>query len=491
MKIAIHNRPGSFSDRWIDYCKNKGIDYKLVNAYNTDIVDQVSDCDAFMMHHHHGDSRDVLFAKQLLYSLETAGVRCFPNFYTTWHFDDKVGQKYLLEAINAPVVPSYVFYSKKEALEWIQHASFPKVFKLRGGAGASNVLLVKNACDAKKLVRKSFGKGFKNNKTYSLKERYRKWRMGQDTLLGVLKGFGRIFIKTDFDKMHAPEKGYVYFQDFIENKAYDVRVVVVGNKAFAIKRIAREDDFRMGDSYSKDEMPIRCIEVSFAVSKRLNYRCVAFDYVFDNKKNPSVVEIKHAFVLHGYDHCPGYWTDDMDWHHVDFNPQAWMAQDSESQNDKHNSTEGGKVLITSELLDLFLRYGIPVSNNRYDLRVVVIGNKAMGEKRLCRENDFRASGSGEFQYIPLRDDVLEIAFQTSRRLKLQSVAFDFIFCENKPLIVEMSYAFGTHGISHCPGYYSEDHIWHEVPEPNFYGWMVEDLIRIEPEHYKSEFNENV
>ena len=83
MKIAIHNCPGSFSDRWIEYCEQKGIDYKVVNAYDTDIVAQVSDCNAFMMHHFHVVPKDILFAKQLLYSLETAGIHCFPNFYTT------------------------------------------------------------------------------------------------------------------------------------------------------------------------------------------------------------------------------------------------------------------------------------------------------------------------------------------------------------------------------------------------------------------------
>ena len=68
----------------------------------------------------------------------------FPNFNTAWHFDDKVGQKYLLEAIDAPLVPSYVFYSKEMALKWLEQTQFPKVFKLRGGAGSANVKLVQD-----------------------------------------------------------------------------------------------------------------------------------------------------------------------------------------------------------------------------------------------------------------------------------------------------------------------------------------------------------
>ncbi|MFW5983226.1 MAG: hypothetical protein ACOCQ4_01900, partial [bacterium] len=147
VKIAIHYT-GLFSERWIEYCEQNGIDYKVVNCYETDIISQISECDAFMWHHYQADYRDVLFAKQLLFSLQVAGKKVFPDFNTTWHFDDKIGQKYLLEAIGAPVVPSYVFYTKREALAWIESTTFPKVFKLRGGAGSENVQLVKNQHEA-------------------------------------------------------------------------------------------------------------------------------------------------------------------------------------------------------------------------------------------------------------------------------------------------------------------------------------------------------
>ena len=155
MKIAIH-KSGGFSDRWIEYCEKNHIDYKIVNAYDTDIIQQMADCDAFMWHHFHNSYKDALFAKQLLFSLQQAGKRVFPDFNTGWHFDDKVGQKYLLEAIGAPLVPSYVFYTKKEALDWIDKTTFPKVFKLRGGAGASNVKLAHTKKEARHLVKKVF-----------------------------------------------------------------------------------------------------------------------------------------------------------------------------------------------------------------------------------------------------------------------------------------------------------------------------------------------
>lgn len=333
MKIAIHYRKGSFSDRWIEYCKKNNIPYKLVNAYDSDIVEQVKDCTAFMWHHSHGDYRDVIFAKQLLYSLQKKGMKVFPNFDTTWHFDDKVGQKYLLEAVGAPLVPSYVFYIKKEAMEWISKTSFPKVFKLRGGAGSANVKLAHTKHEAKKFVRKAFGKGFSQfDGIGNLKERYKKYKLGKDTFGGVCKGIGRLFISTEFAKMHAREKGYVYFQDFIPNNKFDIRIVVVGDKAFALKRLCRKNDFRASGGgsiiYDKKQIDERCVKIAFEVNEKLNSQSIAYDFVFDENNNPLIVELSYGYTAPAYDTCEGYWDKEMNWHEgkkIDF--CGWMVKE--------------------------------------------------------------------------------------------------------------------------------------------------------------------
>ena len=330
MKIAIQPTPGGFSDRWIEYCKEQNIPYKIVNAYASDIIQQVEDCDAFMWHHRHDKYQDLLFAKQLLASLQQAGKKVFPDIPTGWHFDDKVGQKYLLESIGAPLVPSYVFFTKQDALKWVESTEFPKVFKLRGGAGAANVCLVKSRRQARAFIRKAFGRGWGNNRWKMFLDELKRYRQGHSSTHALWLRFGNLFIATQTQKMTHREKGYVYFQEFIPN-------------------------------------------------------------------------------------------------------------------------------------------------NDYDLRVVVVGDKLLAEKRYWREGDVRASGSGNFEYSKVCDDVIDISFSTAERLSLQTVAFDFIFDNGKPLIVEMSYAFGFKGLSHCPGYYTRDKMWHEEKNPDFAGWMVENI----------------
>lgn len=318
------------------------IEYKLVNAYANDIIEQVSDCDAFMWHFHQGDYRDMLFAKGLILSLETRGIKCFPDSHTCWHFDDKIAQKYLLESIGAPLVPSYVFYSKREAVTWTENTVFPKVFKLKGGAGASNVKLARTKNEAIKLINQCFGRGFKQYRWQEqFHESFNKYKEGKASLREVLRPI-RYALKrypTEFSHYHQNEIGYAYFQDFVPNNMFDIRVCVIGDKAFALKRMTRKNDFRASGSgsivYDKQQIDERCVQIAFEVNSKLCAQSLAFDFVFDEDHNPKIVEISYGFAVKAYDSCEGYWTQDMQWHegtHFDF--CGWMVEELLNENEK-------------------------------------------------------------------------------------------------------------------------------------------------------------
>ncbi len=329
MKIAIHHRKGSFSDRWIDYCTKQRISYKIVNAYDSDIIAQVKDCNFFMWHHHHAKFEDVLAAKSILFALEQAGVKVFPNFRTGWHFDDKVAQKYLLESIAAPLIPSYIFYDKIKAKYWADKTTYPKVFKLKGGAGSANVRIVNNKRECVKLISKAFGSGFKQFDSIGyFVDILRKYRDGKKSFATLSKAFIRMVISTKFSKTACNEKGYAYFQDFIPNNTFDIRIIVIDKKAFGLKRLVRKGDFRASGSgdifYNISEIDERCVQLAFDINKRLKVQCMAYDFVFDTDNNPLVVEMSFGFAMNAYDQCEGFWTEDLRFHRESFNPQDWM-----------------------------------------------------------------------------------------------------------------------------------------------------------------------
>jgi glutathione synthase/RimK-type ligase-like ATP-grasp enzyme len=329
MKIAIHQSNGTFSDRWIAYCEKEKIPYKIVDCYKNDIIQQLEDCTALMWHFHHASARATLFAKQLLYSVAASGKKVFPDFNTVWHFDDKVGQKYLLEAIGAPLITSFVFYTKEEALEWVNQTSFPKVFKLRSGSSSNNVTLVKSKEQAIRLVNKAFGKGFSQYNAWpNFKERLRKFKHGKASLGNVSKGFIRLFYTTEFAKVAGMENGYIYFQEFIENNDCDIRIIVVNEKAFAIKRMVRENDFRASGSgtilYDKELFDVETIKIALQVTRQLNAQCLAYDFVYKDGK-PLIVEISFGYDNKAYDPCQGYWDKNLHWHQGSFVSQNWMV----------------------------------------------------------------------------------------------------------------------------------------------------------------------
>ena len=321
-----------------------GIPYKRVNCYANDLIEQLADCDALMWHHGQQNPKDILIARQILFALEHTGFQVFPDFRTAWHFDDKVAQKYLFERIGAPLVPSYAFFDHEAASAWAASTSFPKVFKLRGGAGSSNVKLVHTRAQAERMIRQAFGRGFPNyDRWASLKERWYKYRIGKASLLEPIKGIARIFQPPPFAKALGRERNYAYFQDFIPNNDSDTRIIVIGDKAFGLYRYVRKGDFRASGSgnfaYEKELFDERCVRIAFDLTQKLQSQCAAYDFVFDENNNPLIVEVSYGFSP-VYDPCPGYWDADLQWHEGDFNPQGWMVDVVQKQLEQRKSEQG-------------------------------------------------------------------------------------------------------------------------------------------------------
>lgn len=326
--IAIHERPGSFSDQWIDYCNRFETPYKLVDCYSSNIVGELVDSDALMWHWSHTDPKAAQFARQLTAALELQGKLVFPSHANCWHFDDKVGQKYVMEALGFPHAQTWIFYDQDTAIEWAQATTYPKVFKLRGGAGSENVRLVTSVAEAEGLIRQAFGKGFKvKSRRYLLNERI--WQLRRDrnlkTAMGLAKGLGRLFIPTGTEQDFPAQRHYAYFQEFVGGNDHDLRVIVIGDKAFALRRMVRANDFRASGSgkldYDPGSIPTNCIQAAFDYLRCLNADCLALDFVFDEGK-PLLIEFSYSFPWREF---PGYWDRRLHWIEGRIVPQEAMV----------------------------------------------------------------------------------------------------------------------------------------------------------------------
>lgn len=331
-KIAIHYSTSVFTKNWIEYCKKTNLDFKIVNCYDNDIVEQLKDVEIVLWHHNHANPKDVLFAKQLLFSLESSGKKVFPDFNSGWHFDDKLGQKYLFESKDISHINTYAFYSKKEAVDWVEKSTFPKVFKLRRGAGAKNVKLIKNQNQAKSIINIAFGKGFRQyNAVGSIKEEIKKFSFNKTSLLNLLKAFVHFVYPIQLEKSQGRERGYVYFQDFIPNLSFDYRVKVIGDKLWAFKRMVRKGDFRASGSgnlvFDNSQISIDLIKFGFMVADKLGSSCIAMDIVADANNVYRLIEVSYGFGFDEMEKKNGFWTKDFNFHNQEFDPFQLIIDD--------------------------------------------------------------------------------------------------------------------------------------------------------------------
>jgi glutathione synthase/RimK-type ligase-like ATP-grasp enzyme len=330
--VAVHHREKSFSDQWIKYLEDNHIDYKLVDAYANNIIEELKKTDAFLWHFRHDDERDSLFAKQLFLSLSSTGIKTFPADSDGWFYDDKLGQKYLLEARNVFHAPLYVFYDKEKALDWLKNSSYPKVFKLRTGAGSSSVFLISNYKQGQKIVRKSFGKGIgSHQRFYYVNESLYKIKNKQKKSLDLFRALGKSIFKNKVERISRNETGYALFQDFIPNEGYDIRVVVVYDRAYCARRENRKGDFRASGSghatYPDEKLPVEFIESAFDTAKRLETKCLAIDLI-KNKEDGKVyvIEVSHAYAPSSLKPCKGYWSESLNWTKSNDDPQYYLME---------------------------------------------------------------------------------------------------------------------------------------------------------------------
>ncbi len=310
-----------------------------LNVTDFDFWQKIRGIDYFIYRWVHLDSESQIARAILPIVGNEYKIPCFPNQATCWHYDDKIKQYYLMKAHNFPMIETWIFWDQKSVLKWIKSATYPLVFKLKGGAGSSNVVLVQNIFEATKIVKKMFSKNgmlsnqipIRNNLTflrnitqlYSLRRfiAYKRGRIGPEWL-------------RPFWQIH---RDYVLFQRFLPNNKYDTRITIIGNRAFVFKRHVRPGDFRASGSgiidYDTSKIDKRCLEIAYKISNKLNFQSMAYDFVYNEKNEPEIAEISYTFMDTAVYKCPGYFDEDINWHEGHFWPQFCQLADLISEVD--------------------------------------------------------------------------------------------------------------------------------------------------------------
>lgn len=318
---------------WENYCKNKGIKYRIINPYRSQIIDEIKDFDILLWHFNGYSQTDMLIAKDIIFSAKVLGLKVFPDFNEGWHFDNKIAQSYLFQAIGAKIPKSYKYYSLQELKEFsYSFENFPIIAKLRNGSGSHNVKMIKSKGELIDYGIKMFTSGFKS--TPSPKRKLINNVRSLKSYNQLITRFKRIpeFIRTySKSSKFSEERGYVLLQDYVPNDGFDIKIVVVGDKLSFVCRNALSGDFRAsgaGDLFYNNELLSRdMIDFLFKLSDSLGFKCMGYDVVINNKNGEFyILEMSYGFSHMAILRANGFYNRQGEWENEPLNAPEEIIQ---------------------------------------------------------------------------------------------------------------------------------------------------------------------
>lgn len=244
------------------FLKNNNITYDYYNPLLSNWMEQAKRFDLIVWHTSSNPSMQTT-AEGKIYILEEMGIKCLPSYKEVWSYEDKVRANYLYDLYDLPSIPTFISHSKTETLAYLKTVKFPIISKIATGSSSHGVEKIDNLKQAKALVNQVFS--YKGKETY-------------------------------FDYLN--QKDYVYFQEFIEDATYDLRVICIDNEFFGYYRYPKKGDFRASGAgnYEKKEIPVEALDLAYKVKNLFDSTVLATDFVYSEKLNKFMIIETSIFV---------------------------------------------------------------------------------------------------------------------------------------------------------------------------------------------------
>ena len=190
------------------------------------------------------------------------GKACFPSLDALMWNEDKLTQYELLRMNNFPVIETFISQDLDEILKKLPQLEYPLVAKTAAGAGSVGVELVKDSRQAERISKAVFS------------------AVGRETFWSYFR-----------------QKNYVYFQKFLPNEGYDLRVIAVGNRVFGYYRDVPQSEFRASGMglVRKEALPADAVQLAMELIKKLDLVIASVDMLRDNTGKLHIIEMS-AFI---------------------------------------------------------------------------------------------------------------------------------------------------------------------------------------------------
>lgn len=197
--------------------------------------------------------------------LETVlGKTCYPTAAQAMLYENKCLEAFMAEAYGFPIAKTHISQSREDALAMLDGVRYPLVSKINHSSGSMGVELVRAPRKARRIIRQAFSRN------------------------------GR--------SIHVPwfrQKNYVYFQEFVPNDGYDIRVIVIGPRAFGYYRAVPAGDFRASgmNIVEKRGLPEEALRIAWSANRRLASPQLVVDMVHGLDGRFAIVEYSYFYQV--------------------------------------------------------------------------------------------------------------------------------------------------------------------------------------------------
>jgi glutathione synthase/RimK-type ligase-like ATP-grasp enzyme len=279
------------------FTKNNNIPYSFINIHCNDWISECKNFDLIVWNPLTNPASLYEQRTKIAYIEKFLKVPCHPNSSELWLYEDKVRQFYHLTANNLPVVPTFISFDEEECISKLDTFKYPLISKSFIGSASLSVSKLNNKAEVKKYIFNAFSNGINTGYPY------------------------------------YKQKGYVYFQEFINDATFDLRIILVGEKILGYYRMVPKNDFRASGAglIKYNELPLEAVLLAMKVKEAMPSTVLAVDFLASKKSNKYyIIETSIAIdvdcpgelILNG---IPGYYLLNND--SLEFHPgKFWLPE---------------------------------------------------------------------------------------------------------------------------------------------------------------------
>lgn len=232
-----------------------------------------------------------LYDERLYVLSEILGLNIYPTYKACLVYENKRMLSYLLKAKNIPHPETRVYYSKQEALEYINLINYPIVAKTIIGASGFGVKILSSRKDAQRYISKAFRKGVRPKTGPD----FRKPKIAKRFLNAIMdKKHLKQRLNKYYTELKEKQSGFVYLQEYIPH-SYEWRCVRIGISYFAHKKVVRNEMASGSLIKSYDHPPEKLLNFVKGVSEITGITSAAFDIFEVDNEEYLVNEIQTIF----------------------------------------------------------------------------------------------------------------------------------------------------------------------------------------------------